>query len=136
MTLYSHIERSGKSRELDRNTWAGETTLVFAYETKGSGTFVTELLDFGIAYEGTPFFSYGVELIPGSTLVDGDYPFVSAGVGEWIKKEDVDDFAEKQLKLLHTGAHVWISVSSNKSYRLIFRMTFEGIAFKNPQFLR
>ena len=135
-TLYGHIEGAARARELDRGTWASGQTTVFAYETKGAGTAQTELLDFGIAYEGPPFFSYGVELVPGETLVDGDYPFVSAGVGQWVTKQDDEDFAEKQLKLLHTGAYVFINVRSQKSYRLIFRMAFEGVAFKNSQFLR
>lgn len=136
MTLYGHVERADRNRELDRRTWASDTTTVFAYETVGAGTFVTELFDFGLAYEGPPLFTYGVELVQGQILVPGDYPFVSAGVGEWAKIEDDEDFAEKQLKLLHTGAYVWINVSSNKSYRMIFRMAFEGVAFKNTKLLR
>jgi hypothetical protein len=135
--MYSNIRRSEESRVLDRRTWAGATTIVLAYETKGAGTLTTELLDFGLVFEGPPFFTYGVELAQGEILVDGDYPMVSAGIAEWVTKETSDeDFAEKQLKLLHTGAYVAINVQTNKSYRLVFRMSFEGIAFKNTQFLR
>lgn len=137
MTMYGHIRRSEQSRDLDRRTWAGSTTIVIAYETVGAGTFTTEMIDLGLAFEGPPFFTYGVELSEGQTLVEGDYPFVSAGIVEWVTNaETEEDFEEKQLSLLHTGCFVGINVRSNKSYRLIFRMSFQGIAFKSTQYLR
>jgi hypothetical protein len=56
-------------------------------------------------------------------------------VGEWVTEEKPDNYEEKGLKLITTGAIVWLNVSSQYGYRLIFRLTFEGTAMKNPQFL-
>ena len=88
MTLYGNVRRKELSRGLDRNTWASLTQVVFEQETEGSGTLVTDPLLFGTVFEGPPTLSYGVELQEGQTLVDRDYPFVSAGVASYIQKED------------------------------------------------
>ena len=122
-------------RELDRRAWANNTVVVFDYETKGSGTFTTPMLEFGSPFEGPPLFTYGVERhsLEGE-LVAGDFPHVSAGVGAWNRVEEEEDFTEKKLLLPHVGATIWISVKSNKSYRLVFRLAFEGVAYKNPQY--
>ena len=118
--------------DLDRRTWASPTAIVFTYGTKGAGALQTEQLDFGIAYEGPPFFSYGTSLARGE-LVEGDYPFVTIGVTEWITKVvDDEDFVIKKIKPLHVGAILWIAVSSRESYELEHNLIFEGVAFKNP----
>jgi hypothetical protein len=135
--MYSRIRNNELGREIDRRTWAAPTTIVLAYETKGSGTFTTELLDFGLTFEGPPFFTYGVELLEGETLVENDYPFVAAGVAKWeVKEPSQEDFEEKSLKLLHTGAYVGLNVRASKAYNIIFRMSFQGTAYKSPQYLR
>jgi len=109
--------------------------MIFGYSTKGSGTFLTEEVSFSTAFEGTPFFSYGVELVEGQELVSGDYPFVTVGVAEWVIKETTEeDFIEKKIKPFYLGAKLWISVSSSKSYELTYSMVFEGVVMKNPQF--
>ena len=123
-----------KRTELDRRSWASDSVVVFMFETNGSGTFTTPMLVFGSAFEGPPLFTYGVEKYEGSDFVDGDFPHVSAGVGAW-EKIDVEDSVEKQILLPHVGANVWISVKSGRSYRLVFRLAFEGVAYKNPQYL-
>lgn len=123
-------------QELDRRSWASNTVIVFDYETKGSGTFTTPMLEFGLPFEGPPLFTYGVERhsLQGE-FPDGDFPHVSAGVGAWNRlEEDYEDFEEKKLLLPHVGATIWISVKSGQSYRLVFRLAFEGVAYKNPQY--
>ena len=122
-------------RRLDRNTWASNVVVVFAYETKGAGTFTTPVIEFGTPFEGPPLFTYGVERHPlENDFVEGDFPYVSAGVGAWSKIEDETDAVEKKILLPHVGANVWISVKSGRSYRLVFRLAFEGVAYKNPQY--
>lgn len=122
-------------RELDRKMWAGNSVVVFAFDTSGSGTFTTPMLEFGAPFEGPPLFTYGVERHQLQTeFTAGDFPHVSAGVGAWGRLENVEDFEEKQIKLPHTGANIWISVKSGKSYRLTFRLAFEGVAYKSPQY--
>ena len=122
-------------RELDRAQWAGPISMIFGYATNGSGTFLTEEISFSTAFEGTPFFSYGVELVEGQELTSGDFPFVTVGVAEWVVKETTEeDFVEKKIKPFYLGAKLWISVSSSKSYELTYSMVFEGVVMKNPQF--
>lgn len=134
MTIYSQVRRQEIDRGLDRETWADLTAVVFTQEVIGSGATTTAPLYYGLTYEGPPTFTYGVELAEGELLVDRDYPFVSAGVAAHIRKEDDEDYAEKQLLLPHIGATIWISVKSDTSYRLLFRLWFEGVAYKNPQY--
>ena len=124
--------KSLRRRDIDRRTWASPTTIVFAYETIGSGSFLTPELDFGLSYEGSPFFSFGSSLVTGE-LTDGDYPFITVGVAEWLTKEvDDEDFAIKGIKLEHVGAILWVSVSSSTAYTLSHNLVFEGVAYKNP----
>ena len=122
-------------RELDRRSWASNSVIVFTFETSGSGTFTTPMLEFGLPFEGPPLFTYGVEKNPlEGDLVAGDFPHVSAGVGAWNRLEEEEDFVEKKILLPHVGAVIWISVKSGKSYRLVFTLAFEGVAYKNPQY--
>lgn len=121
-----------RNQDLDRRTWAAPTTVVFTFETVGAGSIMTPELEFGISYEGAPFFSSGVALASGE-LVSGDYPFVTVGVAEWITKEiDDEDFLIKGIKPSHIGAILWINVSSRGTYKLNHNFAFEGTAFKNP----
>jgi len=135
MGIVDGIRKAELKREIDRKQWASTVTTVISYETAGVGAFITEPVMFGTPYSGKPFFTFGVELHPANKLVEGDFPFVSAGVGEWVTEEPSEDYVEKGLKLIHTGAIVWLNVSSQFGYRLIFRLTFEGTAMKNPQYL-
>ena len=121
-----------KRVDLDRRTWASPTAVVFTYRTKGSGSFLTPVLEFGLSFEGPPFFSFGTSLSSGE-LVDGDYPFVTIGVTEWVTKDVGDeDFVIKKIKPSHTGAILWIAVNSGRSYNMEHSFVFEGTAFKNP----
>lgn len=135
MGIIDGIRRAELKKELDRKQWASTVTTVVSYETVGKGAFITEPVMFGTPYADAPFFTFGVELHPANSLQAGDFPFVSAGVGEWVTQEPPEDYVEKGLKLIHTGAIVWLNVSSQQGYRLIFRLTFEGTAMKNPQYL-
>lgn len=135
MGIIDGIRKAELARELDRKQWASTVTTVVSYETVGVGGFATEPVMFGTPYAGAPFFTFGVELHPANHLQTNDYPFVSAGVAEWMTQEPPEDYVERGLKLIHTGAIVWLNVSSQYGYRLIFRLTFEGTAMKNPQFL-
>lgn len=135
MGIIDGIRKAELAKELDRKQWASTVTTVVSYETIGVGAFITEPISFGTPYSGAPFFTFGVELHEANTLKANDFPFVSAGVGEWVTEEPPEDYVEKGLKLIHTGAIVWLNVSSQYGYRLIFRLTFEGTAMKNPQYL-
>lgn len=135
MGILDGVRRSDLRTEVDRTQWASTVTTVVSYETIGTGAFITEPIMFGTPYSGSPFFTFGVELHKSNTLLPNDFPFVSAGVGEWVTEEKPDNYEEKGLKLITTGAIVWLNVSSQYGYRLIFRLTFEGTAMKNPQFL-
>lgn len=130
---YPRIRRAQTSKQLDRNAWAGTTLLVFAYDTVGSGVINTELLDFGLVFEGPPFFTYGAEAQPGQALVSGDYPKITAGVREWHFADlELDDRAVP----FYLGAYLWISIESTTSYRLRFRLSFEGTAIRNVEYYR
>lgn len=134
---YRETKRNERRVELDRATWAGTTILQTAYETEGSGQFISEEIDFGTVFESRPFFSFGVELVEGQTLVVGDYPFVTAGVSEWVQEPDVETAAADPQQIVHyLGAYVWINVASSNPYILRFRLSFEGTASKNVEMWR
>lgn len=131
----SRAIRAVEIRQLDRVQWAGPVSMIFGYQTQGSGTFLTEEIEFVTAFEGAPFFSYGVELVEGDSLIGGDFPFVTVGVAEWVTQEITEeDSIEKKIKPFYLGAKLWISVSSSKAYELAYSLVFEGIVMKNPQF--
>lgn len=123
-------------RELDRNQWAGPTTVILEYETKGAGSFLTEELNFGVRFSGPPYMTFGAVLGELELLVEGDYPFVTAGVAEWVLK----GAPEPDETLVQTsgpageyvGAKVWVSVFSNTPYKIRHVLKFEGLAMKTP----
>lgn len=125
------IERAGRTRETDRNSWAGSQLVLATWDTIGSGTILTAGITFGVVFEGQPFFSYGVELQENQTLVDNDYPFTACGVSEW--QTTVAD--DERGQLFYTGAVVWIRVDAGTSYRLRFRFAFEGTVIRNREFV-
>lgn len=128
---YQGINRSNRQREVSRTAWAGSNLVLTAWDTIGSGTTLTDLIEFGTIFEGQPFFSFGVELQEDETLVEGDYPFVTLGVQEWQRTEQT---TEDDITLrFYTGAVVWIAVTASKSYRLRHRLAFEGTAMRQRQ---
>lgn len=130
---YRNIRRSERQVSLDRDTWAGTSLLIISYDTLGVGTFETELLDFGLVFEDAPFFSYGAELQPGQALTAGDYPIVNCGVKEW----ETTDIAENARAIpFYLGAYVWINVTANTTYRMRFRLSFEGMTMRNAEHFR
>jgi len=127
---YSRIRRADKRRELDRLTWAGPTQVLFTYEIEGIGGFETELMSFGTVFESKPFFSYGTELQLDETLTLNDYPMVMCGVSEWEVTETDEELLTTPYYL---GSRVWIRVATARSYRLLFRLSFEGVAMRNVE---
>jgi len=99
------------------------------FGTSGSGQFSTEV-SFGTAFEGAPFFSFGVALQDDEVVVAGDAPFVSCGVVEWSKADN----SENREPGIYLGGTVWVNVSSAKDYKLTIQFAFEGVALKNLQF--
>lgn len=132
--VYDRVRRADLQQQFDRATWADTTQVILAYDTIGSGELVTEMLDFKTVFEGTPFFAYGVELQPGETLEEGDYPFVSCGISEW--ETNLVEEEETGKTPVYLGAAVYINVVSSKQYKLRFRLSFEGIAVKNVEYHR
>jgi len=126
------MRRTNLKRELDRNTWAGHAAVVLKYETEGSGSFLTEGLEFGVRFSGPPYVSFGAEQSVVGSLVDGDYPHVTVGVAEWVTKSSGDDAVARGVVPEHIGAKLWISVSSETAYRITHSLVFEGLAMKTP----
>lgn len=131
MPIRNIIRVSNRRRELDRNTWASHAEIVLKYETIGSGSFLTEELEFGVRFSGAPYVSFGAETSEVGSLVDGDFPHVTVGVAEWITKASRNTVSVGGV-LEHIGAKLWISVSSENAYRITHSMTFEGLAMKTP----
>ncbi len=130
MTIYRRVSKAQDRSRLDQTTWARSALLLLSYDTIGAGEIETELIDFGLVFEDKPFFSYGVELQPNETLIAGEFPAVMCGVREWqLTEVERDDRAIP----LYIGAFLWISISSNISYRLRFRLSFEGISMRNVE---
>lgn len=130
---YRNIRKADQRNRLDQSTWADNRLLILAYDTLGVGEIQTELIDFGLVFEDVPFFSYGVELQPGQALVEGDFPNVMCGVREWQLTEVERD---TRAISLYIGAFLWISIASSISYRLRFRLSFEGISMRNVEHFR
>jgi hypothetical protein len=119
-------------RELDRNQWSGHTAVVLRYETTGSGSFLTEDLEFGVRFSGPPYVSFGAEMSDVGSLVEGDYPHVTVGVAEWVVKSVDETSQARGVVPEHIGAKLWISVSSETAYRVTHHLVFEGLAMKTP----
>jgi len=126
------IRRANIRRDLDQNTWAGHAAIVLKYETEGSGSFLTEPLEFGVRFSGPPYVSFGAEQSVVGSLVDGDYPHVTVGVAEWVTKTFGDNPEARGVVPEHIGATLWISVSSATAYRITHSLVFEGLAMKTP----
>jgi len=130
--IHSSNRRAASRQELDRETWPDTLVVVATFDTVGFGEAQSGIIDFGTVFEEPPFFSYGVELKEGGTLVSGDYPFVTAGVSEWqITESDENNETEYYI-----GADVWVRVASVTEYPLRFRFTFEGTAMRNVEHFR
>ena len=130
---YPRLRRADDKIDLDRETWAGNNLLVLAYDTVGTGVIQTDLIDFGVVFEDVPFFSYGVELQVGHTLVTGDFPECTAGVRQWHTTEVAEG---SQAKPFYLGAYLWISINAATAYRLRFRLSFEGVTMRNVEYFR
>lgn len=128
---YRQIRRASTKQRLDRNQWADVLQLIIAFDFDGVGS-KTQEIEFGMVFEGAPVFSWGVELQEDDELTPNDYPFVTAGVASWVTKTAS---ADERSTLLYLGGTVWYRSVSNRSYRTRLRTSFEGIAYKNPQYL-
>jgi hypothetical protein len=132
--VFPKVRKADQRLQLDRATWAATTQVVLAYDLVGTGEIITELLEFKAVFEEAPFFAYGIELQPGETLEDGDYPFVTCGVSSWETT-----LAEEELNVrtpFYLGAYIYINVVASKQYRTRLRLSFEGIAVRNVEYFR
>lgn len=130
---YRSVAKARERNRLDQSTWARNSLLFLSYDTIGTGEIETELIDFGLVFEDKPFFAYGVELQPNEALIAGQFPSVMCGVREWQVTE-----VERDARAipLYIGAFLWISIVTNVSYRLRFRLSFEGISMRNVEHFR
>ena len=126
---YPATRSAAVRQDLDRRSWPDTVVVVSTFDTVGSGSARSGVIEFGAVFEDPPFFSYGVELIEGNELVDGDYPFVTAGVIEWTLTVSDDPYATQY----YTGADIWVRISSTTQYPLRWRLAFEGVAMKNVE---
>jgi hypothetical protein len=126
------IRNANLRRELDRNTWANYTVVVVRYETTGSGSFLTPVIDFGVRYSGAPYVSFGPQQSVVGSLVEGDYPHVTVGVAEWVTRSSGEEADTRGVIPEHIGAKLWISVSAETSYAITHHLVFEGVAMKTP----
>jgi len=129
---YGSQRRTFRKNELDRRTWASNTTVVLTYDTVGSGAFLTEELMFGVRFSGPPYVSQGQELIEVGSLIEGDYPHVTVGVAEWVTKSAGEAFDNRGAVPEHIGAKLWIAVSSATPYAIRHNLVFDGLAMKTP----
>ena len=127
--VYRKIRKASTRHELDRGQWAGEVQMLAGYDFEGSGEQSFDI-DFGIIFEGTPYYTWGAELQDDETLTDGDFPHINSGVVSWVTQPA----SESQFSnLLYSGARVWYSVFSSRSYRTRLRTSFRGIVYKSPE---
>lgn len=129
---YRRIRRSNLRRDLDRDQWASEVQLIIAFDFDGVGAQQVDV-DFGIVFEGSPLYSWGVELQEDDVLTPGDFPHVTSGVAAWKTKEVTED---KPGTLLYLGATVWYKSVASRAYRTRLRTSFEGTAFRSPQYFQ
>lgn len=127
---FRQIRNATQGIELDRTTWAQDTQTVFRVNVSGRGSRELDEIEFGLPYQGVPFFSYGVELAPDETLTTGDFPFVSAGVARWKTSVEPNQVVEPR----YLGATIFVNVATKRSYDLVFSFIFEGTAYQNPNF--
>lgn len=132
--IYGGINRTNRSREIDRRTWAEKTLHVFQYDRSLSPTNQNVTIDFLTVFEGQPLLKWAVELRPESPiLVASDYPMVAVGVGEWIQ---TGPEPREGGIALYSGAVVWTHIEAFTAYLFTFRLGFEGVIFKNVSTLR
>lgn len=122
--MFPQIKNSNTRTEVDRRSWPELTQIIMEVSIEGSGVITTDPLVFPSRFEGKPFFSYGVELGSGETLLAGDYPFVSVGVESW-----------ETVGSAYSGATLFIRTVAASNYRLNVMASFEGKIYKNPQYL-
>jgi hypothetical protein len=126
------IRKEDNRTELDRATWAGPVQLILTYELTGIGEHTSEMIQFGTVFESKPFFAYGIELMEGQTLVDGDFPLGMAGVSEW----DITEIDNEFETPFYLGAKVFFHTDTSSLYSYLFRLSFEGIAVRNTEHFR
>lgn len=130
--VYRRVRRSNIRQALDRGQWADPVQLIVAFDFDGAGSELVDI-DFGLVFEGSPLYSWGVELQEDEILTPDDYPHVTSGVSSWKTKQVTED---KPGVLLYLGATVWYRSVSSRTYRTRLRTSFEGIAYKNPQYFQ
>ncbi len=101
-------------------------------ELLGAGENLVDVV-FPVAFIQPPVFLYGSALAPGSELVDGEYPVVSAVVAYWdVTEPDVDVFGAP-LRQYYSGAQIAVTTIGPEYQRIIMSWQFSGMALTNPR---
>ena len=130
MTTYKRLRDASQAQEFERRQWAQETQLVYRLNIEGRGELTLDPIKFGLAFQGAPFFWWGVELEVDNTLVEGDFPFVGCGVASWEKSTVSNEVVEPR----YLGANLYVNISSVSEYKMVLTAVFEGVAYQNPAF--
>lgn len=134
--IFRNIRSAEFRHDLDAGMVAGVDRVVWRIESRGTpgqfGSVTTLPSDtFGVAFQGKPFFSWGVEVVDGNVnLQEGLFPFVTAGVYEWQTMPTQNEGVEPR----YVGASVYLGVQSGWEYEYVFTFSFEGVVFRSPEF--
>ena len=100
-------------------------------ELLGAGESLVDV-KFPVAFIQMPVFVYGAALAPGSELIDGSYPVVSAVVAYWDVSQPDKESNNSVSRQYFTGAQVAVTTSGPETQRLIMNWQFSGLALTNP----
>ena len=113
------------------NVQGGNHVISGFREIIGSGENLVDVV-FPVAFTQLPMFFYGAQLSPGSELVDGSFPVVSAVVAYWDAREPDNDLFGAPLRQYYKGAQIAVTATGPETQRLILNWKFEGLALTNP----
>jgi len=94
-------------------------------ELLGAGEILIEV-SFPVNFIELPVFTYGASLAPGTELISGQYPVVSAVVAYWQVKQEGDSSEQ------FVGAELAVTASGPTDQRLLLNWQFSGVALTNP----
>lgn len=130
---FTSLNKASERRrgELVRNTniRAAPHVIPGFKELLGAGEILIEVT-FPVRFIQIPVFTYGASLAPGTQLVDGSYPVVSAVVAYWqVKRLDEGEEVSREH---FTGAELAVTASGPTDQRLLLNWQFSGMALTNP----
>lgn len=132
---FSRLNTASEKRrgDLVRDANVAATTHVIQgfREIVGSGENLVDVR-FPVVYTQIPFFTFGWSLVPGSELVDGQYPSVTAGVAYWEVNEPDLDLYGAPLRQHYRGAQLAVVTVAPETQRIILNWQFSGMALTNP----